>query len=209
MDIQPRDPNPIWKDCMNPCWFKNWFHKDICLPACRTAAAAKQVKAVVFTGDNCWDQFYCELNHHPEWTKLILFGGVATLLQSVLRNSIALHDNNVQPGRLTVVAHVQRRDHGKNHLPGSYYQTIINNILLASGERKLQPVDIVIIIHTNAYKKEVLQDIGIKATKNVNVQVFGIDDRATLQLTVDYMIHADVCLASKLNLSYIETGEVV
>ena len=56
MTIGPREPLPDVYKCQERNWFENSIHKD-----CTS-------DTTVYTGDNCWDHFWCHITDHiDEW----------------------------------------------------------------------------------------------------------------------------------------------
>mmetsp|Transcript_19427 Transcript_19427/g.42239 ORF Transcript_19427/g.42239 Transcript_19427/m.42239 type:complete len:392 (-) Transcript_19427:450-1625(-) len=200
MNVQPRNPLPY----IGQCHKASWFDEHIRIPACYKSS--KLNETVVFTSDNCWDYFYCELKRNPKRIKTLWQTKIAPSLKEALQDSpllrqltkdSLLHPSIIGHEKLRVVAHVRRGDAGGRGVPANLFRALINKLIIAWGEGK--PLDIV--IHTDGEDEKVIRETGVEKTSDINLQVFGRDSKVSVEKACYDMIHADIFLASVSSLS--------
>lgn len=229
MSKEKRSPLPGSSQCHK----SSWFDENIRLPACHgaqeeAALGDKDNKLAVFTADNCWDFFYCELQRNPTKVKHLWYSHIAPVLSEALHLSpvfrrlravaveqhrqrrLKANDQNIK-----IVAHVRRGDAGGRQLPGSYFTGLLHklinaSVLTSSSSSHNMVVDIV--IHTDGKTDAVTKEIGLEdiiETINdndnnivVNLQVFGRDNKSiTVEKACFDMVHSDIFIASKSSFS--------
>jgi hypothetical protein len=184
MVLVPRKPLPNCGECRGA---RSWFDADIRKRECQNASSG----AVVFSADNCWDFFYCQLKKADNATIATL----ETAVLQVLNKGYRERHKNPFPDHhqlLTVVVHIRRGDSRRRKMGSAFYSNVISQLMDAAGG------NLRIVIHTDAQgatRQGLLP--GLASHANVTIRDYSV----SIQEVFDEMVQADIFVASRSSLS--------
>jgi hypothetical protein len=182
--------------CKKNTWFDTFNQT-----SCDEDATNKDSKVAipVYSSDNCWDYFWCNLDSFPsQWWETML----PALRDSFLRGLSGHKSTDNHDGKLLVVMHMRMGDARKRKADKEWCKLVLRNLLDAAS---LNDEQVQVNVHSDATHKVVndmleLDDIPMKDS----VTIYARDDKnASLEGVLYDMMTADILVSSDSSLSHV------
>ena len=197
-----REPLPWVGKCLSTSWFDASIRQSACSQV--HSATTKGVSMLpVFTADNCWDYFWCQLLREPASFGALWRDKIGPILhEAFLKDKDSLRWSTVHE-HFAIGKIECRGTSSKGRRCTQISQSFLfqGRFLINSDKFTAHKIGMRVIIHSDATRHEVAEYLSLTSKDLNDTVIYGRDSSVSLELAIYHMVVSDVFLASDSSLS--------